>query len=157
MAELSVIGTSHQTAPVEVREGLALASDEAARVLAGIRAETVFDEALLLSTCNRTEVYFVPRTDADPLAYFLGHVARVKGVRPPDEADIFYRHDDADAVRHLFRVAASLDSQIVGEHEVLPSEHPPGVGRLGVDHPVAVEEHHAILRFRCVLCHGAVL
>ena len=119
MAELSVIGTSHQTAPVEVREGLALASDEAARVLAGIRAETVFDEALLLSTCNRTEVYFVPRTDADPLAYFLDHVARVKGVRPAAGADIFYRRDDADAVRHLFRVTASLDSQIVGEHEIL--------------------------------------
>ena len=119
MAELSVIGISHQTAPVEVREGLALASDEAARVLAGIRAEKVFDEALLLSTCNRTEVYFVPRTDADPLTYFLDHVARVKGVRPAAGADIFYRRDDADAVRHLFRVAASLDSQIVGEHEIL--------------------------------------
>jgi len=119
MAELSVIGTSHQIAPVEVREGLALASDEAARVLAGIRAEKVFDEALLLSTCNRTEVYFVPRTDADPLAYFLDHVARVKSVRPAAGADIFYRRDDADAVRHLFRVAASLESQIVGEHEIL--------------------------------------
>jgi len=119
MAELSVIGISHQTAQVEVREGLALASDEAARVLAGIRAENVFDEALLLSTCNRTEVYFVPRTEADPLAYFLDHVARVKGVRPAAGADIFYRRDDADAVRHLFRVAASLGSQIVGEHEIL--------------------------------------
>ncbi len=119
MAELSVIGASHRTAPVEVREGLALASDQAARLLAAIHAEKVFDEALLLSTCNRTEVYFVPRTADNPRAYFLDHLARVKGVRPPDEADIFYRHDDADAVRHLFRVAASLDSQIVGEHEIL--------------------------------------
>lgn len=119
MAELSVIGASHRTAPVEVRERLALAPDQAARVLAAMHAETAFDEAMLVSTCNRTEVYFVPRAAADPLAYVLDHVGRVKGARPEVDAEAFYRHDETDAVRHLFRVAASLDSQIVGEHEIL--------------------------------------
>jgi len=119
MAELSVIGVSHRTAPVEVREALALSAGQSARVLAEMRAEDVFDEALLVSTCNRTEVYFVARAAADPLAYLLDHIARVKGARPAVEAGIFYRRDDTDAVRHLFGVAASLDSQIVGEHEIL--------------------------------------
>ncbi len=119
MAELSVIGASHRTAPVEVRERLALAPDQAARVLAAMHAETTFDETLLVSTCNRTEVYFVPRAAADPLAYVLDHVGRVKGARPEVDAEAFYRHDETDAVRHLFRVAASLDSQIVGEYEIL--------------------------------------
>jgi len=119
MAELSVIGVSHRTAPVEVREALALSPGQAARVLAEMRAEDAFDEALLVSTCNRTEVYFVARAADDPRAYLLDHVARAKGARPAVEADAFYRRDDTDAVRHLFGVAASLDSQIVGEHEIL--------------------------------------
>ena len=119
MAELSVIGASHRTAPVEVREALALTPDQASRVLAEMGAEDAFDEALLVSTCNRTEIYFVPRAADDPRAYLLDHIARVKGAPAAVEARAFYRHDDADAVRHLFRVAASLDSQIVGEHEIL--------------------------------------
>jgi len=119
MAELSVIGVSHRTAPVEVREALALSGGQAARVLAEMRAEDAFDEALLVSTCNRTEVYFVARAAAAPRAYLLDHIARVKGARPAVEADAFYRRDDTDAVRHLFGVVASLDSQIVGEHEIL--------------------------------------
>jgi len=133
MAELSVIGASHRTAPVEVREGLAMAPDQVARILAAMHAEKTFDEALVVSTCNRTEIYFVPRAADDPLGYFLGHVARVKGARPAAGADIFYRHDDADAVRHLFRVAASLDSQIVGEHEIL--------GQIKQAYRLAVEAH----------------
>lgn len=119
MPELSVIGTSHKTAPVEVRERLALAPGQVAAVLAAMHAEKTFDEALVLSTCNRTEMYVVPRTGADPLACLLDHAARAKGAPPAADAGIFYRHDDAEAVDHLFRVAASLDSQIVGEHEIL--------------------------------------
>ena len=119
MVELSVIGTSHKTAPVEVRERLALSPGQVAAVLAAMHAEKTFDETLILSTCNRTEMYVVPRTGADPLACLLDHAARAKGAPPDAGAGIFYRLDDAEAVGHLFRVAASLDSQIVGEHEIL--------------------------------------
>jgi glutamyl-tRNA reductase len=118
MAQVSIIGVNHRTAPVAVREQLALGPDALARLLRSMHAEKVFDEALILSTCNRTECYFVPRLAQDAVAYFLGHVARLRSA-PPADAAVFYRHDDLEAVRHLFRVAASLDSQIVGEHQIL--------------------------------------
>ena len=119
MPDFSVIGVNHRTAGVAVREQLALAADQAQAVLAAVRAEKTFAEALVLSTCNRTELYFVPRSDLDAVPCFLGHVARAKGAPPLADPSVFYRHDDLAAARHLFRVAASLDSQIVGEHQIL--------------------------------------
>ena len=119
MAELSIIGMNHRTAPVAVREQFALSPEQVARLLRTLHAEKVFDEALLLATCNRTECYFVPRAAPDPLPYLLGHIGRLKAAPPAADAGIFYHHDDLEAIRHLFRVAASLDSQIVGEHAIL--------------------------------------
>ncbi len=121
MAELTVIGTSHHTAPLAVREALALGPDQVSRLLAEVHAERAYQEALLLSTCNRTEFYFVgPSRSADPAADLLARIARVKGTAaPPADPATLYRHTDTAAVRHLFRVAASLDSQLVGESEIL--------------------------------------
>ena len=119
MAEISVIGVNHRTAPVAVREQLSLGPGLVAQLLRAMRAERVFDEALVLDTCNRTECYFVPRLAMDPVAHVLDHVARLKGAPPLADTGVFYRHDDLEAIRHLFRVAASLDSQIVGEHQIL--------------------------------------
>jgi len=119
MAELSIIGVNHRTAPVAVREQLALGPEQVAQLLRTLHTEKVFDEALLVATCNRTECCFVPRLAQDPLAYLLEHVARVKAAPPVADTGIFYRHDDLAAIRHLFRVSASLDSQIVGEHQIL--------------------------------------
>ena len=117
--DLSVIGINHRTAPVEVRETFALTGELGGQLLKVLRAAGVFDEALVLDTCNRTEIYFVSRSDDDPMAHIMDHVGRVKGAAPPDDTSAFYRHDGQAAVRHLFRVAAALDSQIVGEHQVL--------------------------------------
>jgi len=122
MPELLVIGTSHHTAPVAVREALALAPEQVHRLLAQVHADRAWDEALLLSTCNRTEFYAVPRaaSPADPAADLLARIGRVRSSAPPTvPAGALYRRDDRDAIRHLFRVAASLDSQIVGESEIL--------------------------------------
>jgi glutamyl-tRNA reductase len=119
MAELAVIGVNHRTAPVEVRERLALTPEALRRLLDALHAEPVFDEAVVISTCNRTECCFVPRRPADHVRYLLDHVAAVTGAAPVDDTSVFYRHDGAAAVRHVFRVAASLDSQIVGEHQIL--------------------------------------
>ena len=117
--DLSVIGINHRTAPVEVREKFALAGELGGQLLKALGAAGVFDEALLLDTCNRTEIYFVSRSDNDAMAHIMDHVARVKGAAPPDESSAFYRYDGQAAIGHLFRVAAALDSQIVGEHQVL--------------------------------------
>jgi len=119
IAKLSVIGLSHHTAPVDVREQFALPGGLARRLLNDLHQGNVFEEALVLDTCNRTEVYFVDSGAAAPLDCLLDHIARLKHARPAAEASAFYRHDGLAAVRHLFRVAASLDSQIVGEHQIL--------------------------------------
>jgi glutamyl-tRNA reductase len=118
MSELSVIGVNHQTAPVAVRERVALPGGLLARLLHTFHAEPVLEEAVVLDTCNRTEVYLVAQAATDPLAYVLDRIADLKGLPPADPA-LFYRHDGLAAARHLLRVAASLDSQIVGEHEIL--------------------------------------
>ncbi len=117
--EVSAIGISHHTAPLAVREQLALSADQARELLRAIHADDVFEEALVLSTCNRTEVYFVCRNAADPLDYLLGLLGRINALPVDLEQSMFYRHDGAEAVRHLFRVAAALDSQIVGEHQII--------------------------------------
>jgi len=122
MPELIAIGTSHHTAPVAVREALALGPEQALAMLRGIHADRSFEEALLLSTCNRTEFYVVPRPGGpeDVRADLLARIGRVKNAAPPaPDPAVFYRHEDREAVRHLFRVAGSLESQIVGESEIL--------------------------------------
>jgi len=117
--KLSVIGISHRTAPAEVRERYALTGDLAGRFLRAAHSENVFEEAMVLDTCNRTELYFVPTGTGDCLDNFLGHVAGLKGISGDVDKSVFYRHDSQAAVRHLFNVAAALDSQIVGEHQIL--------------------------------------
>ena len=115
---LAVIGISHHTAPVAVREALALGGQHARPLLREMRDDDVFEEALVIDTCNRTEIYFVGKDGERAIDRLLGHIARVKGVEKIQDTSVFYRHDGQEAARHLFRVAAALDSQIVGEHQI---------------------------------------
>ena len=117
--DLSIIGINHHTAPVEVREKFALTGELAERFLRAVHGETVLDEALVIDTCNRTEIYFVSRSDRDVLEYLVELIGRLKGTELQADASAFYRHDGPEAVAHLFRVAAALDSQVVGEHQVI--------------------------------------
>ena len=113
---LRLFGCSFRTAPVAVRERLAVADSRATATLLELEAR-FGGEALVLSTCNRLELYLVPdgAADIDRTAAFVGEWQNVPAadIRPH-----FYAYADADAVRHLFRVAASLDSQIVGEGQI---------------------------------------
>ena len=108
---LWLLGLNHQTAPVDLRERAAFAGDALGQALVSLRALPEVSEAALLSTCNRTEVYVVA-ADGDPVAGWLEDQAR--GLAP-----YLYRHRDADAVRHLFRVATGLDSMVLGEPQIL--------------------------------------
>ena len=119
--DLHLIGINHRLAPVALRERLALPGDAAGEVLRRIHGENVLEEALVLDTCNRTEVYFVPLREADFLAYFLEKVAEAKGGAPvpSDLGGAIHRSTGADAVEHLFEVAGALDSQVLGEHQLL--------------------------------------
>ena len=117
--KLSVIGISHRTAPVEVRETCALTGDRAAKFLQAAHTENVFEEALLLDTCNRTELYFVAAGAGDCMENFLTHIKTLKGLDVAPDKSVFYHHEGQPALEHLFSVAAALDSQIVGEHQIL--------------------------------------
>ncbi|WP_019397152.1 glutamyl-tRNA reductase [Pseudoxanthomonas sp. GW2] len=108
---LWLLGLNHQTAPVDLRERVAFAGEALGRALGALRALPGVSEAALLSTCNRTEVYAMAE-DGQVLADWLeGHGAGISAY--------LYRHRDADAVRHLFRVATGLDSMVLGEPQIL--------------------------------------
>lgn len=108
---LWLLGLNHQTAPVDLRERASFAGDTLTTALASLQDLPGVAEAALLSTCNRTEVYAVAE-DSDRLVQWLdGHAPGLDGY--------LYRHRDADAVRHLFRVATGLDSMVLGEPQIL--------------------------------------
>ena len=117
--EISVLGISHRTAAVELREAFSLPGELPARLLEAVHAECFVDEALVLDTCNRTEIYFVWRQPRDFATYLLSHAGRLKGHPLPEAGAALYRLDGAAAVEHLFAVAAGLDSQVVGEGQIL--------------------------------------
>lgn len=113
------IGCNHRSTPLDKLERMTVASDDLPKVLAGLRQADHLSEVVVLSTCNRIEVYaFAERFHGgyqDVREFLAGHA----GLAPEDVADHLYAHHDAEAVRHLFSVAAGLDSAVVGEHEVL--------------------------------------
>ncbi len=114
---LLAIGINHQTAPVELRERVAFADHALPAALEGLRELPSVREVVLLSTCNRTELYAVTEDDGRALdAWMASHPA---DAGRHDMAAYLYRHQDADAVRHLFRVATGLDSLVLGEPQIL--------------------------------------
>ena len=113
-----IVGLSHRTAPIGVREALAFPPERIPEALSRLRSEVGLAEAMILSTCNRVEVYGREgeRPSGDALVAFL---AAFHG-RPRAEIESFlYRLAGEDAVRHAFRVTASLDSMVLGEPQIL--------------------------------------
>ncbi|MFH1155048.1 MAG: glutamyl-tRNA reductase [Pseudomonadota bacterium] len=118
MSAITLIGVNHKTAPVELRETLAFNREETAIFLKTLQARDEIREAMLFSTCNRTEILFVPDNDlADFVVKEL--LADFKGVPVTRFENALYTHSNDAAVHHLFRVASSLDSMIVGEPQIL--------------------------------------
>jgi glutamyl-tRNA reductase len=118
MSGLLALGVSHRTAPLALREQLALPEGRAAGVLSGLVSEDPISEAAALSTCNRTEIYLVATDSVEAEAAALGVLSREAGIRPTELLGPLYSLRGADAARHLYRVAAGLDSMIVGEAEI---------------------------------------
>jgi glutamyl-tRNA reductase len=111
---LIVAGISHVTAPIEVREKLTFRPQEAVRELAHLRDERLIREGVILSTCNRTEIYAVEES-GDALSDFSSLLSNRLG---RDVAEFMYVHRDREATSHLFCVAAGLDSMILGEAQI---------------------------------------
>jgi glutamyl-tRNA reductase len=118
MSGLLALGVSHRTAPLALREQLALTEGRAAGVLNELVQEEPISEAAALSTCNRTELYLVAIDSVEAEASGLGVLAREAGIRPTELLGSIYSLRGAEAARHLYRVTAGLDSMIVGEAEI---------------------------------------
>ena len=118
MSDIFALGISHKTAPLELRERLALTEGRAAGVLSDLRSSEQVSEAAAISTCNRTELYLVVSDPVEAETVALGALSRQAGIRPTELVESLYSHRGIEAARHLFRVAAGLDSMIVGEAEI---------------------------------------
>lgn len=119
--KLQITGCSHHNAPIELRERVAFSGEQARAALDQLRVQFPYCEAVILSTCNRVELYtFSENGDACPTHHdVVGFLAAFHGVEEADIFDDLYERTGDDAVRHLFTVAASLDSMVVGEPQIL--------------------------------------
>ena len=116
-----LVGLNHKTAPVEVRERLAFSDEACAGALRALVDGEIVREGLIVSTCNRVEVLAeiagAPLTEG--VERITGLLSRERGLSHSDFQSHLYSHEDDHAVRHIFRVASSLDSMVVGEPQVL--------------------------------------
>ncbi len=117
--KLLITGVSHKTAPVAVRERLAFREETLPAALADLRAHAGVSEAMILSTCNRVEIVVTTDDRSDPQAIVDAFLAERKGVDPVELEPHLYRREGQEAIHHIFRVAASLDSMVVGEPQIL--------------------------------------
>ncbi|MBW8367195.1 MAG: glutamyl-tRNA reductase [Arenimonas sp.] len=129
---LLAIGLNHQTAPLALRERVAMDGGQLPAALLGLSAVPGVEEAALLSTCNRTEIYVQVAPGQEHVA--SQWLARHHGLDPDMLSDYLYEHRDENAVRHLFRVATGLDSLVLGEPQIL--------GQVKEAWQVARSQHH---------------
>lgn len=115
---LWAVGLSHKTAPIEIRERLAFAETDLLPVLGALRERAGIRECMMLSTCNRTEVYLIT-SGAPPKAEVAETLAEARGTQPDAFAPALYQYCGMPAARHVMRVAAGLDSMVLGEEQIL--------------------------------------
>jgi glutamyl-tRNA reductase len=118
MSELLALGVSHRTAPLDLRERLALTEGRSVGVLGELVSSERVHEAAALSTCNRTELYLVVSDPVEAESAALGVLSREADIRPTELLGRLYALRGADAAGHLYSVTAGLDSMILGEVEI---------------------------------------
>ena len=118
MSELLALGISHKTAPVALRERLAFTEQQGSEFALAATATPEVREAVVISTCNRTEVYLVVGDAVRAESDVLGLLAGRAGIRPTELSEAIYSPRNCDAARQLYRVTAGLESMIVGEAEI---------------------------------------
>ena len=119
MDDIVLIGLNHNTAPVELRECIAFSDDDTRAALTRLGDVPVIDEAMLLSTCNRVEVLLVSKQPDEAIRETKQFLARFNDLPLERFDESLYVLQGDDAVRHVFRVAASLDSMVLGEPQIL--------------------------------------
>jgi glutamyl-tRNA reductase len=119
MSPLFVSGVNHVSAPVDIREQLALEEDKIREVLVDLFGQGVFAEVMIVSTCNRVEVYGVTEVPGEARQAAFGRLGAQRGLKARDLEPMLYTKTEDEAVRHAFRVAAALDSMLLGEPQIL--------------------------------------
>lgn len=143
--KLRMVGCNHRRTPLELRQRLAFSSEQAAAALDGLRQRFPATEAVVLSTCNRVELYTADEQPTGPSHDELaGFLAEFHGLHPYDIDEELHRHSDEDVVRHLFAVAAGLDSLVLGEPQILAQVK--DAYRLATEHQSAGPLTHAVFQ-----------
>jgi glutamyl-tRNA reductase len=119
MDRIILIGLNHKTAPVNIRECLAFSHDETRRALNNLRTMAAIEEAMLFSTCNRVELLIAAKDPQNAVNEAKDFLARFKQLALDEFEPSLYLYQGEEAVRHVYRVAASLDSMVVGEPQIL--------------------------------------
>ena len=119
-AAIALIGCNHRTAPVELRERVAFTPEQAVRAANELCRMGVIEEAVVVSTCNRSELYGVTSEEGESApSVMVSYFTDFHKLSPAELNGRLYRHAGPEAVRHLFRVASGIDSMLLGEAEVL--------------------------------------
>ncbi|MBF0223876.1 MAG: glutamyl-tRNA reductase [Desulfobacterales bacterium] len=119
MSEIVLTGLNHKTAPVQIRERIAFSKEEAMLALEDIIKIPHIDEALLLSTCNRVELLITTKTPDSSMEILKNYISKTKNLAICEFENCLYTYTGSEAIRHIFKVASSLDSLIVGEPQIL--------------------------------------
>ncbi len=117
--KICLIGLSHKTAPVEVREKIAFSSPQKLEEgLISLRKIEHVKEVVILSTCNRVEIYLISGNEADWKENITNFFSQYQGLKREEFESHLYFKEDRDAIRHIFRVACGLDSMVLGEPQI---------------------------------------
>ena len=119
MFDIVLLGLNHKTAPVELRELLAFSKEEAVTVLQNLQKCSDINEVMLISTCNRVEVLLTTSNTINAVNSVKTYISEFKKIPISKFEAALYVHDGEEAVRHIFRVASSLDSMMIGEPQIL--------------------------------------
>ncbi len=119
MSEIVLIGVNHKTAPVELREKLAFSGEETQNALKLYQKTPYINEVMILSTCNRVEVLMVTDNRSHAIEAILSFIAGTKAIPQAQLKKCTYIHSGTRSIQHVFRVASSLDSMMIGEPQIL--------------------------------------
>ncbi len=131
MLNIFLIGANHKTAPVELREKLSFTEEETLGALEYLKEASHIKEGLVFSTCNRTEILYIPE-EGDQVDAIIQFISQHKNIPVSEFRSALYIHEGDQAIRHMFQVASSLDSMMVGEPQIL--------GQIKKAYKIAVEE-----------------
>ncbi len=119
MIKIMNIGMNHESAPIELRECMARDPDHVNAALVGMRKSQWIKEGLFLSTCNRVEALYTTYHPVEAKRWMISLLSQLGGIPEEQFMPHIYTHEDLEAVQHIFRVASSLDSMVVGEPQIL--------------------------------------